>query len=59
MNLRHPPCLPPIYQLPSEIAFHARVVCATNRDLETEVEEGRFRQDLFYRVNVVAIEVSW
>ncbi len=40
-----------------EIAFGARVVCATNRDLETEVEEGRFRQDLFYRVNVVAIDV--
>jgi len=40
-----------------EHAFAARVVCATNRDLETEVEEGRFRQDLFYRVNVVTIEV--
>jgi two-component system response regulator HydG len=40
-----------------ETPFSARVVCATNRDLETEVEEGRFRQDLFYRVNVVSIEV--
>ncbi|HUQ02217.1 MAG TPA: sigma-54 dependent transcriptional regulator [Kofleriaceae bacterium] len=40
-----------------EMPFAARVVCATNRDLETEVEEGRFRQDLFYRVNVVTIEV--
>jgi DNA-binding NtrC family response regulator len=40
-----------------EMPFQARVVCATNRDLETEVEEGRFRQDLFYRVNVVTIEV--
>jgi DNA-binding NtrC family response regulator len=40
-----------------ELPFYARVVCATNRDLESEVEEGRFRQDLFYRVNVVAIEV--
>jgi DNA-binding NtrC family response regulator len=40
-----------------EMPFSARVVCATNRDLETEVEEGRFRQDLFYRVNVVTIEV--
>jgi len=40
-----------------EHAFSARVVCATNRDLETEVEENRFRQDLYYRVNVVTIEV--
>jgi two-component system response regulator HydG len=38
-----------------EVAFEARVVTATNRDLETEVEERRFREDLFYRINVVAI----
>jgi DNA-binding NtrC family response regulator len=41
----------------AEIPFRARVVCATNRDLETEIEESRFREDLYYRVNVVAIEV--
>ena len=41
----------------TETAFAARVVCATNRDLETEIEEGRFRQDLYYRVNVVTLEV--
>ncbi len=40
-----------------EQTFDARVVTATNRDLETEVEEGRFREDLFYRVNVVRIEL--
>ncbi len=40
-----------------EHAFAARVVCATNRDLETEVEEGRFREDLFHRINVVSIQV--
>jgi two-component system response regulator AtoC len=32
-----------------------RVVCATNRKLEREIEAGRFRQDLFYRINVVTI----
>ena len=40
-----------------EIAFDARVIAATNRDLETEIEEGRFREDLYYRVNVVPISV--
>ena len=34
-----------------------RVVCATNRDLKQEVEHGRFRQDLFYRIAVVTVEV--
>lgn len=34
-----------------------RLICSTNRDLEKEVEEGRFRKDLFYRINVVRINV--
>jgi two-component system response regulator AtoC len=34
-----------------------RVVCATNRQLEVEIENGTFRQDLFYRINVVNIHM--
>ncbi|MBZ5562468.1 MAG: sigma 54-interacting transcriptional regulator [Acidobacteriia bacterium] len=35
----------------------ARVICATNRQLEQEVQAGKFREDLFYRINVVKIQL--
>jgi len=37
--------------------FEARVVAATNRRLEDEVGEGRFREDLYYRLNVIEVEL--
>jgi two-component system, NtrC family, response regulator AtoC len=40
-----------------DVPFETRLVTATNRDLGLAVEEGRFRQDLYFRVNVIEIPV--
>ncbi len=41
--------------LPIEV--HLRLIAATNRDLSKEIKEGRFREDLYYRMNVVGIRL--
>ncbi len=41
----------------ADVPFDARIIAATNRDLESLVESGAFRDDLYYRINVVHIEL--
>src|SRR5690606_12468734 len=40
-----------------ELPFDARIVSATNRDLEQDAAKGLFREDLYYRINVVCIDM--
>lgn len=39
------------------VKFDARIIAATNKNLETEVSENRFREDLYYRLNVIEINL--
>lgn len=40
-----------------EIPFDVRILTATNRDLEVAVEEGRYREDFYFRINVIQLEL--
>jgi two-component system, NtrC family, response regulator AtoC len=40
-----------------EVPFDVRLVATTNRDLESAIEEGRFREDLYFRVNVINVKL--
>jgi two-component system response regulator PilR (NtrC family) len=40
-----------------EIPVHCRVLAATNRDVQRDVDQGRFREDLYYRINVINLHL--
>src|SRR5271168_5296983 len=48
-----------VYPLGSNdpVSFDVRVLCATNKDLERESHDGRFREELLYRINVITIKL--
>jgi two-component system response regulator AtoC len=41
----------------TEVPFDIRLICATNQDIETATEERRFREDLYFRINVITVKL--
>lgn len=41
----------------TEIAIDARIICATHQNIEQLIEDGKFREDLYYRINEISVEI--